>query len=379
MAYTELASASAKQIWTQNALVEYTRKSGYRPYFGRDNESIIITKYELQKQAGKTIHIPLLTRLKGAGVTGSQTLEGNEEQLGNYDCALTLNWRRHAVAVTKAEEFKTEIGLLDAAKPALVTWEAERMRDDVTKAFLSIIPATTTTTPTEMATITEDTTNGGYQITAANWTAGASEADRDASLVLNKDRTVFGALASNYSSGDNSVALATLDSTNDICKKSFISFLKRRAKLANPHIRPYRTEGGKEYFVAFAGPRGFRDLKADMATINSDARPRDVEQNPIFQDGDLIYDGVIVHEVPEIPHIVNVGSGGTTDVEPVFLCGAQALGIAWGQMPTPRTQTRDYGFVDGVAIEELVRVQKLFFNGVQQGLVTGYVAAIADA
>src|SRR2546421_720663 len=98
------------------------------PYFGRDNESIFITKYELQKQAGKTIHIPLLTRLKGTGVTGSQTLEGNEEQLGNYDCAMSLNWRRHAVAVTKAQEFQTEIGLLDAARPALVSWEAERMR-----------------------------------------------------------------------------------------------------------------------------------------------------------------------------------------------------------------------------------------------------------
>jgi N4-gp56 family major capsid protein len=375
-----LNTALEKQVWLTKYFSEYVRESGYMPYMGKSNNSVIIVKRELQEESGKTINIPLITRLKGEGVTGSQVLDGNEEEIGNYNCALSPDWRRNAVRVPKSTSYKTEIDLFSAAKDLLRSWEAERLRDDFTNAGLAIIPLTTTVTPTAMATITADTTNGGYQISAADWAAGASESDRDKWLVLNKDRVVFGALASNYSSGDHSVALATLDTTADKLSAAELSFAKRRAKLADPHIRPYKTTSGREYFVMLCGPRSFRDLKADLKQLNLDGRPRDVEKNPVFQDGDLIYDGVIAHEVPEIPHIVNVGSGGTTDVEANYLCGAQSFGIAWGQEPTMRQDLqKDYQFRPGVAIEELLRVSKLHFNGVQQGIVTTYVAAAADA
>ena len=380
MSEVTLATASERQVWENQYFAEYVRESGYMPYVGRSNNSPIIAKYELQNEAGKTINIPLITRLKGAGVTGSQVLDGNEEELGNYNCPLSVDWRRHAVRVPKSTSYKTEIDLWGASKEMLRSWEAERLRDDVTKALLSVVPATSTTTPVEYGTITEDTTNGGYEITAANYTA--SESDKDAWLVLNKDRVIFGALKSNYSSGDHSVALATLDTTADKMSTSIGSFAKRTAKLASPHIRPYKTKSGGEFFVMLCGPRAFRDLKADtvMQNANRDARPRDVSSNPLFQDGDMIYDGVVFHEVPEIPHLTNAGSSGTTDVEPCFLLGAQAIGIAWGQEPMFQTDLqKDYKFRPGVAIEELLRVQKLHFNGVQQGIVTTYVAAAPDA
>jgi hypothetical protein len=40
---------------------------------------------------------------------------------------------------------------------------------------------------------------------------------------------------------------------------------------------------------------------------------------------------------------------------------------------------KDYKFRPGVAIEELLGVKKLVFNGVQQGMVTGLFAAAADS
>ncbi len=65
---------------------------------------------------------------------------------------------------------------------------------------------------------------------------------------------------------------------------------------------------------------------------------------------------------------------------PVFLCGGGAVGIAWGQEPTPRTDmVEDYGFRPGVAIEELLGVKKINFNGVQNGIVTVFVGAAADS
>ena len=45
-----------------------------------------------------------------------------------------------------------------------------------------------------------------------------------------------------------------------------------------------------------------------------------------------------------------------------YLCGAQALGIAWAQRTKAVTNTRDYGFMHGVGVEEIRGVQKLAFG-----------------
>jgi N4-gp56 family major capsid protein len=369
MAEVTLASASEKQKWISDYFAEYVRQSGFSGYMGRSNNSIIIAKYELQEEAGKTINIPLITRLKSAtGVTGSGVLDGNEEELGNYNCAISIDWRRNGVRVPKSTSFKTEIDLLNAARDMLRTWEAEKIRDDIIKAMLAVV------------------TTGDTTVNMAD----SSATNRNAYAAANSDRLLFGNAISNYSA-TWATAMGNIDTTNDKCNVAQMSLMKRIAKLADPHIRPFRSKVGQEFFVAFHGSRTFRDLKADstMTQANRDARPRDVEENPIFQDGDLIYDGIIHREVPEIDTVAANGGNAYTlngvgassaDVRPVFLCGAQAVGIAWGQEPTPRTDTaKDYQFRPGVAIEELLGVKKLAFNGLQQGMVSGFFAAAADS
>lgn len=374
---TVLATASEKQKWISAYFREYVRNSKFLPYMGRTPQSIIVTKYELQEEAGKTINIPLITRLKGQGVTGSQVLDGNEEELGNYNFPVAVDWRRHGVRVPKSTQYKTEIRLLDAARDMLKEWEAEQLRDDIIEACYSVIPATTTTVPIRYGQITESS-DGGYEILAVNYIA--SEANKDDWLAGNRDRVLFGALRSNYSAGDHSTALATIDNTADKLTPLVAELGKRMAKLASPHIRPFKTKNGAEFFVLFCNSRCFRDVKGDtsMTAANRDARPRDVEQNPIFQDGDLIKDGIIYREVEEIPILTGVGAG-SIDVAANFLCGAQSLAIAWGQEPTPQTdRDKDYKFRPGVAIEELLGVEKVAFNGKQHGMVTIYAAAVAD-
>ena len=110
-----------------------------------------------------------------------------------------------------------------------------------------------------------------------------------------------------------------------------------------------------------------------------------------MRDGDihsiagLFYDGVLHREVPEIDDYCatagfNAIGGSSADVRPVFLCGSGAAAIAWGQEPTPRTDyLKDYGFRPGVAIEELLGVKKIAYNGVQNGIVTVLVGAAADS
>ena len=370
MAEVVLASASEKQKWISDYFKDYVRASGFSGYMGRSKNSVILTKYELTEEAGKTINMPLVAKLSGSGVTGSTVLDGNEEELANYNFPISVDWRRNGVRVPKSQSYKTEINLLGAARDALQDWESEKLRDDIIKAFLQVITAAGT--------------DGAS--TVVDW-ADATAANKNAYAVLNQDRLPFGKLVSNYSA-TFSTALGNLDTTDDKCTASSMSLAKRRAKAASPIIRPYKSKVGQEYYVAFHGSRTFRDLKADstITQANREARPRDVEANPLFQDGDLIYDGIVHREVPEIDTMCTAlggfdGQGGSSaDVRPVFVCGQQAVGIAWGQEPMPKTDsTKDYGFRPGVAIEELLGVKKLACNGKQHGVLTAFFAAAADS
>jgi hypothetical protein len=148
--------------------------------------------------------------------------------------------------------------------------------------------------------------------------------------------------------------------------------------------------------VCFAGTNTFRDLKANLATINGASRPREGgwEKNPLFNDGDLLYDGVVIREVPEISGMVTdrwtflTTAGATTGrVEPVFFCGQQALAMAWGQMAKPTFRKEDdYGFITGAGVEMAYGVAKMFkkhpMTGTalkQWGVVTGFYRGDVDA
>lgn len=374
-----LATALERQRWISSYFKEYVREAKFAKYMGRDAMSIIVCKYELQTESGKTINLPLITRLRGNGVTGSQVLDGNEEDLGNYNFPISVEWRRHGVRVPKSTSYKTDIDLFNAAKSLLKTWEAEKLRDDLINAFYSVQNAAADTVNINYGVMSLDTTGGGYKYASADYVA--TEANKDAWLALNSDRVLFGSVRSNNAANDHSVCLANIDNTADKLTTAVGSLAKRMAKQADPHIRPFKTKNGAEFFVMFCNSRCFRDLQADtaMTAANRDARPRNVEENPLFQDGDLVYNGILYREIEELPTLTGQGAG-NIDVAGNFLCGAQSLGIAWGQEPTPKQDlTKDYGFRPGVAIEELLGVKKIFFNGKQQGMVTVYCAAIADS
>jgi hypothetical protein len=107
-----------------------------------------------------------------------------------------------------------------------------------------------------------------------------------------------------------------------------------------------------------------------------------MDKNPLFQDGDLIHDGVIIREIPEFP----VFSNGTINCGGAFLCGAQAVCAAWGQEPMPTEKKEDdYGHFTGAGITEMIGVNKVMRkHGTlgtfkDNGVVSGFFAAVGDA
>jgi hypothetical protein len=63
----------------------------------------------------------------------------------------------------------------------------------------------------------------------------------------------------------------------------------------------------------------------------------------------------------------------------VFLCGAQAVGVAYAQQPEFEVEMFDYKRKTGVAMTEIRGIEKIMYNNYQHGVVTAYVSSVADS
>jgi len=357
-----------KQDWEQSFHEEYIRESGYKSFMGKSPMSVIQVKAE-NKIPGESLTLSLSSRLTGAGVSGvNNDLVGSEEPLGLFTHKIPVQERIHGVLLSKSEARASAADQRAIVKPLLKDWEIDQTRNDISDAMLMAQSNKTLVAPLN---------------TLHN--AEASVAEKNSWITDNENRVLFGASKSNLVSGDFAASLATVDAAGDKFTGARLSLMKRIAKTTSPHIRPIRIQGkGREYFVAFTDTRAFRDLKEDLRTVNSDARERNVNSNPIFQDGELIYDGVIVCEIPELPVFAGAGASGI-DVSPALLCGAQAIAMGWGQRPQYKKRLEDdYGRRIGRAIEEYIGINKIqrFKAGdplIDHGMVSGFFAGVEDA
>jgi len=354
-------------IWDSDYFTEYVRKNQFARYMGTSMSSMIQVREDLTRKAGDTVVFPTVRRLVGAGVTGNAVLEGNEEILNARSLNLTVAAIRHAVAVSDWDEQKSVIALRDAARDALMNWSMEKIRADIIISLESV------------------TADGSVQIPYST----ASAAQRNYWLTNNADRVLFGVSKSNAVSNVMATALTALDSPTDKMSAAIVTLAKRIARTASPRIRPISVNDDEEWFVMFMPSLPFRDLMQDPVIIDglkyAWERGRD---NPLFTAGDIIWNGVIIKEIPEMPVIVGAGAGGTTDVAMSALCGAQALGVAWAQRTKSTTNTRDYGYMHGVGIQEMRGIGKLRFGvdptvdttkPVDAGVVSVFTTAVADA
>ena len=362
MAQTYAVSGLTPQQWDSEFFTDYVRSSRFKRYMGTDEGSIIQLKEDLAKKKGDSVTFALVNELVGDGVTGNQTLKGNEERLGSRSHKVTVDVLRHAVAVDDWDVQKSVIDLRNAAKTQLREWAQKKLRDGITNAL--------------------------GQIDGVNYTS-SSAAQRNTWTANNSDRVLFGLTTSNYNA-TFATAVGGL-SAGEQCSPNALSLMKRLAQAGSPKIKPvYVREMDQEWYVCFIGPKAWRDLTEDNPTTNvltlanRDARVRGVD-NPLFTGDSLVWDGMILRELPEIAALDVSGSGGAR-IEPVYLCGAQAVGLAWAQRTKSTTDTDDYEFLHGVGVQEIRGLEKLRFGTgasdtttpKDHGIVTGFFAAAND-
>lgn len=351
------------QQWDDRYFRQYLNNNFFKPFMGTGTSKMIQVKEDLTKKPGDSVTFTLVNRLTGTATDQSGTLEGNEEAVKLRSYKLTVNEYAHAVKLKKFEAQKTAIDFRQAHRDVLMDWNMELDRDKIIAALGSI--------------------NGVAH-------ASASEANKDAWLVDNADRVLFGAAKSNNSSNDHSASLLNIDTTNDKLTPDALSLMKRMAKQANPKIRPIKPKddiAGSDFYVVFAPTEAVRDLAANSAFVqaNREARNRGTD-NPLFSSANYVWDNLAIYEIEDIPSLGAVGASSAV-VRPVYLCGAQALGMAWAMRPETVTEDFDYKRYEGIGIKQWYEVDKLRYGTgsgdtddlKDHGVVTGYFAAAADA
>ena len=363
MADTSAATGLTVQQWDDKFFLESINANVFKPFMGTKTNSIIQVNQDLSKKPGDSITFSLVNKLSNSAVTGSSTLEGNEEEVVSRSFKVTIDQYRNAVRIPVLEDQFSAIPLRNAGRDVLMDWEMELTRDKIITALGEI-----------------------------NGTAygSASEAAKDAWLVDNADRVLFGAALSNNSSNDHSASLANIDNTADQLTPSAITLMKRIAKTASPKVRPLKPRSGgvtSDSYIMFVPSLVLRDLTANTAFLqaNREARSRG-KLNPIFAGADYIYDNIAIIEVEDIAVLSGVGAS-SIDVAPVYLCGAQAIGLAWAKRPQSIEEEFDYGDKQGIGVRQWYEIKKMVFGSgsgdtddlKDHGIVTGFFASVADS
>lgn len=353
MADTVAATGLRVQQWDEKFYTEFLNENIFSDFQGTGTNSIVQVKEDLTKKQGDSVTYALVNKLQNDATTGSNVLEGAEEDMASRSFRVYVDKRRHAVRISEMEEQKSAIPLREAARDNLMEWLMEDTRDRYIEALMSI---------------------NGTPFASADATA------RNAWLVDNADRVLFGALKSNAVSNVHATALATIDATDDRLTPNALSLMKRIARQASPKIRPIRTSGDNHYYLVLAGSNTFRDLKTHATITQAQREVTLAEQNKrlFTQAGDIQWDNLLIREVPDIPRVFGAASSGYAS--PVFLLGAQALALAVARRAKTVTKEFDYGDKYGVAVDQIDGIAKMIFGSgagdtddtKDHGVVTGW-------
>ncbi|EJN14749.1 hypothetical protein PMI42_01723 [Bradyrhizobium sp. YR681] len=386
MALTTTAANNKLIYFRKEIYREYVRENLFSPYMGPSMNAIIRVITDLDKggkNGGEQINIPLRARLNGQGV-GSGQLRGNEEALDNQGTRMWIDWSRHAVTINNAEEQKSSVDLYAEIKPALTDWGQEKQRDEIVDGFYAL--------PSQNAPAGLGSANG-QRVNGILFDA-ATAAQRNTWITDNADRILVGnGNTANLVAGNFAASMANVTGAM-VLSGALVNRMKRSAKKANPRIRPFKLkENGTEWFVLFVGQEQFRDAQndADIKGANQNSRARENQgylKNPIFVDGDLLYNGVIIREIPEmslrLPVFYQTAGSGGIQIAPAFLCGQGAMAWCWGKMPTPTfLKEDDYQFLRGAGIKMAYGVGKIAKlnaagNFKEWGVYTAFLAAVGD-
>lgn len=330
------------KLWAKDLEAEALKKTYFGKFIGTSADSLIHRKTELSKGAGDQVTFGLRTLATGDGILGDNILEGNEESLSLYSDSLVINQLRHAHRTGgRMTQERVLYNQRTECRDSLSDWWANRMDT----CFANQVAG--------MSNLTD------VRYTGMNATTAPS------TFVYGGTATSEGAIGS-----------------SDVMTLTVIDKAVEKARTQSPMIRPIRYQG-EEVYVAFLHDFQVTSLRTNTSTgqwldIQKAALQGGSGDNSAIFTGALgMYNGVILHRWNRVPL-----SATGTNVRRAVLCGAQAVGIGFGQQNGPNRwtwveQEFDYGNQLGVSAGCIFGMKKIRFNSVDYGTVVMSTYAVA--
>jgi len=338
----------AAELWSKKTFYEALSQTHASQFMGSDPGSLLQVVTETQKDAGDTVHVPLLVDLTGDGVSEGTSLEGNEEALTYYRDSLYINELAHAVELKeRIDKQRVPMRLREDARMMLQQWYANR----IDTMFFNQLAGVSTET------------RGVYNGFNSPLDPSSSSAGN-----TNAQRIIYGGLGNHTT--ENSLSAS---GTADTFSLTSIDVAVNLAKRTSPPIRPIKV-GNQDYYVCFIHPDQARSLRTTTSTggwldIQKAAMMGgEVNENPIFTGALGVYNNTVIHENRRVPL-----APGTTTVRRAIFCGAQAGLMAYGKGYSERgdwvEEYFDYQRRFGVSWQTIFGMKKTRFNGSDFGSI----------
>ena len=327
---------------------------------GEDDNNIVQIKTELEKEQGDTITFGLTSKLSQAAITGDNEAEGNEEAITPYSESVSIDQARFPVRLKgKLDEKKNGYDMRIDAKNKL----AVRLQEFTERQIFLKLAGVTVTTLTDI--------NGVVISADATWSNTSTKIP---------DADTLAGTGNRYICANSSGAAAL--GAGDKITPDIISKARIKASNSIPKIKPLRIKG-KEWYVMFIHSWQMYDLMQNpiMSAALRDAWWRG-DENPLFNNASLVWNGVIVHEHEYVPFLdisvvgnnFNATASGTDysyDTFRAILCGKQAIGYARCQNDNSWVEnTKDYKNKTGFCTGIIGGIDKVMFNSKEYGCIT---------
>lgn len=384
MALTNFGTLTGDQLqmWSRDFWKVARNQSFISQFAGTGSNAMVQRITELTKnQKGTKANITLLADMTGDGITGDNTLEGNEEALRAYDITIELDQLRFANRIAgRLTDQKTVVNFREQSRDALAYAMADRI-DQL--AFLTLSGVAYTLK-----------NNGGLRATSGS--AGHELVDLEFASDVSAPTSARHLRVDVDGSGVVTLPAGDITATTAADKISYKAIVNLKAYAKDNYIRGIRGAGNQEMYHMFVTPQQMADLKLDsdfLANVrNAGIRGN---QNSLFAgSSSLMVDGIMVHEFRHVFNTAgatagtssNAGAAGykwgaDADVEGAraLFCGAQALAMADIGLPEMVEDTFDYGNQSGISVGKIFGLRKPKYNADYNGSVQDFGVICLDS
>ena len=351
MARTNFAQLTDEELtmWNRDFWATARNAMFINQYMGTGSNSVIqrITDLNSSDKGARAV-ITLVADLVSDGVTGDNTLEGNEEALQSFEQVIQIDQLRNAVRNEGAlAEQRSVVRFREEARDRLAYWIADRTD--------------------QLAFLTLSGISYNYRNKGNLRPPGDGLGKRFADLTFADD--VRAPSAGRHVRWDSSTGLET-GSTAAVAstdKLSYKCIVRLKEYAVNNYVKGIRMSGGEEMYYLFVTPTQMADLRLDpdflanvrSAGVRGDRNPLFTGQERVILDGTMIVPFRHVYDTTAAPSGSKWGSGGTVDGARALFCGSQAMAFV-DITGAPRwvEETFDYKNQPGISVGKMMGMLK---------------------